>query len=197
MEYDIGVRLVGSEMCIRYSYSSRPSIVLRGRSYDPVNGCRTRRALHRMFLQHLHRLRDAALELRVVAAHELRGGILDLDVRCDTLVLDRPSASAVVEGEIRSGDAACVDHIRNAERADEPSPRARADQWAELRDAEVVRERVASGAGRLVDDHHLRTEYAGHRRRDCLSCALREVAHARAAELLNDVVLSLIHISEP
>ena len=66
-----------------------------------------------------------------------------------------------------------------------------------LRRWNIVRQRIAAGARRLVDDHHLRAEDSRGRRRDDLAVALREVAHRFAIELVDDVVGDLSALIVP
>ena len=117
------------------------------------------------------------------------GGVLDFDVRRDALVLDRPFSVEIVECEIGRGDAAVVDRVRDAERADQATPCARADERSELRGPEVVRERIAARARGLVDDHHLRPEDAGHGHGDRLAGPLARSSPASGRfSCSNDVV---------
>src|SRR6478672_3357398 len=131
--------------------------------------------LCRALAEQLHCLLHRTLELRIPALQHLLGGVLDFDIRRDTLVLDRPLAVHVVERESWSRYAAAVDRRRNADRADEATPRARADQRAKLPLLEHVGKRVTARARRLVHDHHLRAEDPRHWRRDRLAVAHREI----------------------
>ena len=85
-------------------------------------------------------------------------------------------ALRVVHAEGRHGDAAAVDERRRPADADEPAPRARADERAEPGLAEVEREGVAARSAPAVDQHDL-----GPAVRDRRPLPARAVAHGPVA----------------
>src|SRR5258706_12725832 len=93
------------------------------------------------------------------------GRVLDLDIRSDALILYRPLAGEIIEREAGRGDAPTINRRWSAERPDKPSPGARAYQRTNLAQPEIVRQRVAARARRLVDDHYFWTVDSGSRRR--------------------------------
>src|SRR6476620_10598540 len=80
----------------------------------------------RRFLQLVECDSDGLLELRIVPVNYLRRGLLDVDVRRNTLVLDDP-AIVGPDRQVRRGDASPVDELRETEDADEAAPCALAD----------------------------------------------------------------------
>src|SRR2546425_3271010 len=160
------------------------SLILR----NTVDRRGPRHATHGILLEKLHRLLYRAFELRIVTLYHLGRSVLDLDVRRDAFVLNRPLTCEIVERKARRGDAAAVNRRWNSERADQPAPRARANQRADLAKPEIIRQRVAARTRRLVDDHHLRTVDAGGRRSRGLSVAQGEVTHQLSIKLVDNVV---------
>src|SRR6267143_5701490 len=59
---------------------------------------------------------------------------------------------------------------------------------------EHVRQRVAAGTGRLVDDHHLRSVDSGNWGSGRLTVSLHEVAHEFSIQLIHNVIRDLTSV---
>src|SRR5437016_12713933 len=90
-----------------------------------------RHAIHRMKLQQTHCLFNGALELRIVSRDDIFGPILDIDIRRNAFVLDRPFAIMTEEAAAGSDRRSAVDKDRRVGRVHEAAPGSFADQRAE------------------------------------------------------------------
>src|SRR5690349_21218875 len=61
---------------------------------------------------------DSLLELRVLAGDDVGGELLDVDIRRDADIFDAVAFFRGPERQVRCGDAAAVDEVREAEDAD-------------------------------------------------------------------------------
>ena len=112
-----------------------------------------------------------------------------------------PSANhrpfGIVHAERRHRDAAAVDQVWRSGDADQPAPRARADERAQLRFAEVERERIAARSAPSVDQHHLRSAVRDGRPLLAGSVADAPVAEDRPVQQLDEPVWNLSAAVEP
>ena len=110
----------------------------------------------RILLEQFEHDLDSLFELWVVAlAHEFRVHF-DFVVGRDAVVFDLPLTLEVVDGEARRHDVSAVNELGIAADSDQTSPGLHSDQWAQAQAAEEPRQRVPTGACKLVDDHHFR-----------------------------------------
>ena len=120
-----------------------------------------------------------------------RRSVLDFDIRRHAFVLNGPLPGKIIEGEDGRSDAAAVDRGGNAECPDQASPCARTDHWPQLAEMKHVRQGVAPGTCRLVDDHYLRPIDSGDRRGRRLAVTLHKVAHQFSIQFVDDVIRNL------
>src|SRR5205823_2658867 len=130
-------------------------------------------------------------ELWIVSFDDFGRRVFDFYIRRDAFVLDGPPARKIIEREYWRSNPAAVDCGWNAQCADQASPCASADHWPKLAEMEHIWQGVATGASRLVDDHHLRSINAGDRRSRRLAVALDEVTHQFSIQFVHDVVRDL------
>src|ERR1041385_7195333 len=97
-----------------------------------------------MKLQQTHRFCNRAFELRIMSGDDIFGPILDIDVRRDTFVLDRPLAIMTKEAAAWSDGRSAVDKDRRVGRVHQTTPGSFADQRAELSIMEHVRHEIAA-----------------------------------------------------
>src|SRR5215204_4771479 len=139
------------------------------------------RGLRTLRRHELECLVHGALELRIAPLHNESGVLQHLDVRVHALALgDEP-----VRSEHRAcgcGDRPAVHERVRHRRVDQPAPRARADEWADVHLPEHPREEVATRARELVRDEHLRARYATDR--EVHATHARDVVRDAADELL-------------
>ena len=116
--------------------------------------------------------------------------VLDIHIRCDADVLYVPLAFAVEEAAAGGDHGAAIDEERRIGRVHQASPRALADEFADLAVAEHPGHQVAAGTGHFVDDHHLRSPDAGGGAGEGVAVAsdVVEVAVEIALQDVDDVI---------
>src|SRR6185503_13952171 len=137
-----------------------------------------------------HRFLNGAFELWIFTGDHVFGPVLDIDVRRNAFVLDRPSSVTCEEPAARRDHRPAVDERRRVGSMNEPAPGAFANQWTNLAALEHIRHQVAARSGHFVDDHHLRSPDTGGRtcERETIACYVVEVTIKVAFEDLDDVV---------
>src|ERR1044071_6671184 len=120
-----------------------------------------RETFDRALLQHSHRFLNRAFELRIFAGDDFLGPVLDVDVRRDSFVLNRPFSITREEAPARRDHRSAIDERRRVGCVNETAPRSLADQQSYLATLEHIRHQVAARARHFVNDHHLRTPNAG------------------------------------
>src|SRR5205814_6995379 len=145
---------------------------------------------HRMKLQQTHCLFNGTLELRIVSRDDIFGPILDIDIRRNAFVLDRPFAIMTEEAAAGCDRRSAVDKNRRVGRVHEATPGSFADRRAELSIMEHVRHEIAAGAGHLVNDHYLWSPDAGGGTREWITIAgdVVEITVKVALQDIDDVI---------
>src|SRR5690242_19351610 len=112
----------------------------------------------RILLQVRQQNLNGFLELWVVTFSHRFWIELHLYVRRNALVFHFPLVVGCPETTAGSGhDTSVHQRLKRAEESDQSSPRAFANQGADLRLAKVPGHRIATRSGVLVDDHRLRS----------------------------------------
>src|SRR5208337_1786179 len=137
-----------------------------------------------MLFQLLHHDFDGLVELSVVSLTVRRWIQIHLVVRRNAMVLHFPLAVKTVDGGTWSRNATAVEEFGIAADADKPSPGSFADERAHAGFTEIPRQRVAAGAGHLVDDHHLRPVDRFRWARPVVAFPGDNLAHERALQVV-------------
>ena len=132
-------------------------------------------------LEFLHDLLDGPVELLVFAVPFLDRVVVYHDIRIYAMVLNNPIPALRIEaGEEGHADVGPINVGKRTADADNATPGAGTNQFAQLQGLETPREKVAIRGGIFVDETNLRTDLyrIGHR-----SYAVRAAAHRKAVGL--------------
>src|SRR6188768_641741 len=142
----------------------------------------------RVLLKQLYPFGNRSFELRIAPFDHIGRRVFNLDVRRDADIFDIPLPLQVIECQARRGDTTAVYCRRSAKCTDQSTPRACSNQRPEFAKVKHIRESVAARSGRLINDHHLRTEYPRQWRGRRLAVTQGEIAHRFPVKLVYDVV---------
>src|SRR5712692_810328 len=101
---------------------------------------------------------DGFLKLWIVAGTHGGGVVLHFNIRRHAVVLHVPLTSRAVKRQVGSGDETAIHQLRKAEDSYEASPRALADDGADVLLAEHPGQSIPARAGEFIDDHDLGTK---------------------------------------